>query len=192
MRRALGPKRHTAAVLSVPSRLPFGRLRPLVGAFLAGCALVILAACDPAADRVTTLSVTTSLSSKYKDLHNVGADNRIVYGWNDLEGTAQVGDETVQVQLLGDVEYTDGGGPFGGFVTLTFADGAVLALRVVDARAVAKTDTSDARFTGLVRVIGGTGRFVEASGRGVLEGRRNDELGGVVEMTYTVRLEESQ
>lgn len=176
----------------LPPRLHSAGFPRLIGALLATCVVLGLAGCDAASERVTTLSVTTSLSSTYKDLHKVGPDSRIVYGWNDLEGTADVAGEQVEVQLLGDVEYTDGGGPFGGFVTLTFPDGAVLALRVVDARATAKTDTSDARFTGLVRVIGGTGRFVEASGRGVLVGRRNDELGGVVEMTYTVRLEDSQ
>ena len=170
----------------VPHR-PKAGYRRLLGVL--ALAVVPLTACDPDPADITVLTVETSLSSQNRNLHKVGPADEVVYGWNDLQGTAEVGGQTIGVQLLGNVEYVDGGGPFGGFVTLTFPDGALLALRVVDATAIAKTDTSDARFEGLVRVIGGTGRFLEASGRGVLSGRRNDELGGVVEMKYVVRVE---
>jgi len=156
---------------------------------LVGAGSLVLAACDPDPADITVITVETSLSSTYRNLHKVGANGQVVYGWNDLEGTARVDGETIGVQLLGNVEYVDGGGPFGGFVTLSYPDGTLLALRVTEATSIAKTDTSDARFEGLVRVVGGTGRFVDASGRGVLSGRRNDELGGVVEMTYVVRVE---
>jgi hypothetical protein len=136
----------------------------------------------------STMTIEVSLSSKYKNLHKVGPDDSVVYGWNDLQGEAVVDGEKVQVAMLGVVQYVNGEGPFGGTVTLTFPDGSKLAFDQVDAKATAKTDTTDARFSGLVRVIGGTGRFAETTGRGVLAGRRNDSLGGVVEMRFVLRL----
>lgn len=159
--------------------------RALLAAALSVIPLVF-AACDDAP--TSTMVVDVSLTSQGKNLHKVGADDSIVYGWNDLQGDATVDGEQVHVAMLGVVQYVKGAGPFGGSVTLTFPDGSVLAFDQVEARATAKTDTTDAKFAGLLRVIGGTGRFATAAGRGLLTGRRNDSLGGVVEMHFVLRL----
>ena len=163
------------------------RVRRALAAALLSVLPLSLAACGDG--RATTpLVVEVSLTSQYKNLHKAGAGDSIVYGWNDLEGDTEVNGEKVHVQLLGSVEYTNGGGPFGATTTFSFADGSTLAVASVDGRATAKTDTSDATFSSLLRVIGGSGRYVGASGRGVMTGRRNDTLGGVVEMTFDLKL----
>ena len=165
------------------------RLLGLVAATVLGATgLGALTACGETSAPSRALDVEVALTSRYKRLHTVGPENSIVYGWNDLEGTTEIDGEEVAVEMLGHVEYVNGGGAFGGPVTLTFPDGSTLAFAQVQAIATAKTDTSDARFRGLLRIIGGTGRFVDARGRGTLEGRRNDSLGGTVEMRFRLQV----
>ena len=79
-------------------------------------------------------------------LYQVGPANQTVYGWNRLTCTTRVGGETVDVELLGSVDYVNGSGDFFGFVTITFADGSSLGVRLTEGHAEAATDTTDATF----------------------------------------------
>ena len=51
-------------------------------------------------------------------LEKLGAGGEITYGWNQLTGTAPSASGDIGVTLLGNVEYTNGVGPFFGFMTL--------------------------------------------------------------------------
>ena len=146
-------------------------------------------ACSREAANVVPIRFEVSLTSVAKDLYKVGPNDSIVYGRNLLEGDALIDGEAVHVEMFGHVEYVNGGGDFDGPVTLTFEDGSLLGFDMVNGVATARTDTSDARFSALIRIIGGTGRFLNASGRGTLHGRRNDALGGVVEMTFEMNVQ---
>lgn len=138
------------------------------------------------------VSVTVQITSDEQRLAQVGPDDRVVYGWNRLvgsgEGEGPDVDGMVEVEMLGNVSYRDGNGPFFGFVTFTFDDGSTLAVRM-EGEATASTDTSDASFSAELDVIGGSGRLVDAAGSGSFEGERGDELGGAVDSTFEIWLD---
>ena len=96
----------------------------------------------------------------------------ITYGWNDLRGPTRWGKKDAALRFLGSVDYVNGTGPFGGFVTVTRADGVKLAFSV-SGWATTPADqegTANATFRGTVTVIGGTGPYAEATGTGTMEG----------------------
>lgn len=134
----------------------------------------------------TQLTVTADLQSQTKLTHTVGASSEKTYGWNDLVGTATVDGQPVAVDLQGTVDYTKGSGPFGEFVTFTFADGSVLATRMQGA-ATANADGSTA-FAATMSVIGGTGTYANAAGSGVFTGSRTGELGAPVQVKFALTL----
>jgi hypothetical protein len=92
------------------------------------------------------------------------------------------------MRFLGSVDYVSGTGPFGGFVTITRADGVKLALSV-SGWATSPQDqegTANATFRGTVTVIGGTGPYANAKGTGTMQGYRKAALGSPVELTFSV------
>ena len=134
----------------------------------------------------TQLDVSADLQSQTKLTRTVGASNEKTYGWNDLVGTATVAGQPVVVDLQGTVDYVKGSGPFGEFVTLTFADGSVLATRM-QGTATAATDGSTT-FAATMSVIGGTGTYANATGSGVFTGSRTGELGAPVQVKFALTL----
>ena len=134
----------------------------------------------------TQLELTADLTSQNKNLHTVGATNEDTYGWNDLAGTATSNGQPVAVELQGNVDYTLGAGPFTGFLTFTFADGSVLALRMQGSA----TTTSDGstNFQATMSVIGGTGAYTSATGSGTFTGSRQGSLGTTVNSTFAITL----
>ena len=134
----------------------------------------------------TQLTVTADLQSQTKLTHTVGTSSEKAYGWNDLVGTATVDGQPVAVDLQGTVDYIKGSGPFGEFVTFTFADGSVLATRMQGA-ATANADGSTA-FGATMSVIGGTGTYANATGSGVFTGSRTGELGAPVQVKFVLTL----
>lgn len=112
----------------------------------------------------------------------------ITYGWNDLRGPTRWGKKDAALRFLGSVDYVNGTGPFGGFVTVTRADGVKLALSV-SGWATTPADqegTANATFRGTVTVIGGTGPYSHATGTGTMDGYRKAALGSPVELTFSV------
>jgi hypothetical protein len=134
------------------------------------------------------LKLETALTSDSRTLVQAGPGNTITYGWNRLLGTAILNGQTVGVDMLGSVQYTSGNGPFSGFVTFTFADGATLGVSmqgVTDAAA----NTTDASFAATLGVIGGTGTYVAAKGSGTFTGTRQAQLGGQVQAVFDLDLQ---
>lgn len=164
------------------------RARRSVVLLAVAAAPLALAACGDSGANTTTLEIDVNLESADRTLYQVGPGDRSVYGWNHLVGTGTANGEAVQVEMLGSVDYTDGGGDFEGFITFTFADGDRIGVRMVNGSATAKSDTSNARFVALLRVIGGTGADESTTGRGTFVGERMDTLGGVVDSHFVLRL----
>ena len=136
----------------------------------------------------TPLHVTTDLRSPDRRLFNVGPNGSFVYGWNHLTGTSPTRGGAINVDLLGAVNYKSGSGPFSGFVTFTFPDGSSLAVTMQGATEAA-TDTENATFLATLGVIGGTGRYENATGSGTFVGSRDAALGGAVAATFDLILE---
>lgn len=82
------------------------------------------ASASASASQGQTLNLIVELTSADNTLHTVGPEGAQIYGRNNLVGQTEVDGETVQVELLGNVDYTNGRGPFDGFLTLTFPDAA--------------------------------------------------------------------
>ena len=135
----------------------------------------------------TPMHLTTSLTSQDRRLSSVGPNGSSVYGWNRLTGTASLGGQDVGVDMLGNVNYKAGNGPFSGFITFTFADGSTLGVAMQGATK-GSADTRNATFISTLGVIGGTGRFAEATGVGTFVGSRTAALGTAVAATFDLRL----
>ena len=157
-------------------------------ATLAATALVALAgvAGSPAqAAKSKVLVFDVDLTSAGTTLETLPGD--VTYGWNDLQGPTRWGKSSAQMRFLGNVDYVSGTGPFGGFVTVTRADGVKIAFSVSGWSTSPETSgTANAKFRGTLTVIGGTGRYAKATGTGTMEGYRKSALGSPVELTFSV------
>ncbi len=121
------------------------------------------------------LALSTTLTSTSRTLYQVGPNNASTYGTNRLIGTAMAGGQPVGVEMLGSVDYTSGNGPFSGFVTFTFADGATIGVTMQGTTTAAANGT-DASFAATLGVIGGTGQYSDATGEGTFTGTRSAAL----------------
>lgn len=164
-------------------------------AMLTATALVALAgvAAAPAqAAKTKTLTFDVDLVSAGTTLQTLPGD--ITYGWNDLRGPTRWGKKSAQLRFLGSVDYVDGTGPFGGFVTVTRSDGVILSLSVTgwSSTPTGQQGTANAKFRGTFTVIGGTGPYAGARGTGRMEGYRKAALGSPVELTFTAVVEQKK
>lgn len=160
--------------------------RRLIAA-LAATALVALAGLTGApaqAAKSKTLVFDVDLTSAGTTLETLPGD--ITYGWNDLQGPTRWGKSSAQMRFLGNVDYVSGTGPFGGFVTVTRADGVKIAFSVSGWSTSPETSgTANATFRGTLTVIGGTGPYAKATGTGTMQGYRKAALGSPVELTFS-------
>lgn len=114
----------------------------------------------------------------------------VTYGWNDLRGPTRWGSRAANLRFQGSVDYVDGTGPFGGFVTVTRSDGTRLALSVVGYATVPSgAKPAKTRFRGSVTVIGGSGPYAKARGTGTVSGFRKATLGSPVKLTFAVTVD---
>jgi hypothetical protein len=151
----------------------------------------ITSAADAQATTTTsapTQVITVLTTSAQKILHTAGASGEHVYGWNRLVGDGTNGTDTVNVEMLATVNYTNGSGDFDGVITFTYPDGSTIGFDMVGGSTVAATDTTEATFHSDLVVIAGTGTYASATGTGTFDGSRKDALGGAVEMTFALRL----
>ncbi len=135
----------------------------------------------------TPLMLTADLDSQSRTLHTAGTDGSVAYGWNLLTGTATLDGAPVAVEMLGNVSYVKGSGPFFGFVTSTFADGSTLGVQM-QGTAVASADGSSTQFAATLGIVGGTGKYVGATGTGTFVGSRKAELGTTVAATFDLTI----
>ena len=132
----------------------------------------------------THLTVTADLTSQGTTRTTVGAGGSVTYGWNRLTGTAAGALAPTQVELLGNVAYDNGQGPFFGFVTFTFGDGSVLGTQI---QGLATKDVNGVtQFASTLGVLDGTGPYVGATGTGTFTGTRDAALGQPVHATFTI------
>ena len=170
-------------------------MRTRIAAALAATVLIATAALvgSPAqAAKTKTLTFDVDLVSAGTTLTTLPGD--ITYGWNDLRGPTRWGTSSAQLRFLGSVDYVSGTGPFGGFVTVTRADGVSIAFSVTGwATSPAKQQgTANATFRGTFTVIGGTGPYAGATGTGTMKGYRKAALGSPVELTFTAIVEKKK
>jgi hypothetical protein len=135
----------------------------------------------------TALHVETVLTSDARALAQVGPGNASTYGTNHLTGTAEVDGQPVAVDMQANVQYTNGSGPFFGFVTFTFADGSTIGVSM-QGQATASTTSDDTTFASTLGVIGGTGTYDDAAGNGTFTGTRQAALGGQVNAVFDLQL----
>ena len=154
-------------------------------------ALVGLAGAPAQAAKAKILVFDVDLISAGTTLETLPGE--VTYGWNDLRGPTRWGKSSAQVRFLGSVNYVNGTGPFGGFVTVTRADGVKIGLSVSGGGTTppGEQGTADASFRGTVTVIGGTGPYAKATGTGTMEGYRKAALGSPVELTFSVTVQQS-
>ena len=141
-----------------------------------------------AASSVTNLTFTTNMASVETYLESLPGGH--TYGWNHFTGTTMWGNQAADVVFLGDVNYVNGSGPFGGYVTVTRADGTKLAF-TTKGNALAENKATDgiaARFTAALQVIGGTNDFARATGIGTMTGTRASALGSPARFTFRLSI----
>jgi hypothetical protein len=136
----------------------------------------------------TELHLTANLESQARTLFTAGADGSVVYGWNRLGATSSLDGWPVKVDMLGDVAYTAGSGPFSGFITFSFADGSTLGV-AMEGTTRASADTANASFAATLGVVAGTGRYATATGTGTFVGTRTAALGSAVAATFDLKLD---
>jgi len=194
------PEQVTTAVRSPLSR---ASLRKFLVPALALAAIVSLSfttGCSSASSTSNTATSTTVSSaptqvvhvlatSVEKILHTAGASKEHIYGWNHLVGDEASGADSVNVEMLMTVNYTNGSGGFYGVITFTYADGSTLGVEAVNGSAVAATDTTNATLHSDLLVIAGTGKYASAAGKGTLDGSRKDALGGAIDSTFALYID---
>lgn|GEM_PF-271480 len=170
------------------------RIRIVIASVLVGFALILgtTPAGAHAEKKVSTVTFTAVITSNQKVLYNAGVNNSLTYGWNRLVGTATVYGVLSDIEMLGNVDYNEGSGPFYGFVTITQPD-ATLALKMTGkATASLNRDSfspgTETKFKSTLKVIGGSGRFIQAKGAGVWTGNRTAELGEAVTMKVKLKV----
>ncbi|MEI7999935.1 MAG: hypothetical protein WCI50_01165 [Actinomycetes bacterium] len=135
----------------------------------------------PTAPATPTISLTTEINSIEKVLTPIGTTT---YGWNHLVGTATLDAQPVLCDILGNVNYVNGLGPFFGFVTFTFADGSQIATQMLG-RATQAADGSS-HVEAPLQIFAGTGRFAGATGGGFFDGTRTGAVGAPVASSFTL------
>ncbi|MEK9665242.1 MAG: hypothetical protein VW362_03820 [Candidatus Nanopelagicales bacterium] len=146
---------------------------------------VLVAPAASADNKAKTLTFKVDYVSTQTDLTTLPGD--ITYGWNHLVGPTRWGKKRAESVFLGSVDYVNGSGGFGGFVTFTRSDGSRLSLSVDGwATSPDTPGTANTTFNGAVRVIGGSGAYAGARGSGTMTGYRKADLGSPVQLTFTL------
>ena len=136
---------------------------------------------------MTTIKLATTIASVARTLYQVGPNNQSTYGTNRLVGTATLDGQPVAIEMLANVDYKTGNGPFFGFITFTFSDSSTLGVSMQGATTAAPNGT-DATFASTLGVIGGTGRYLNTTGFGTFAGTRSAALGTDVGAEFTLQL----
>jgi hypothetical protein len=132
------------------------------------------------------LTYASELTSESTALYSLNGGN-VAAGWNKLVGTTTLNSgQEASVEMLGNVAYRDGNGPFFGFLTIKLNDGSLLTAQM-DGTAI-KTGTVT-KFTCQLTILGGTGTYNNATGGGYFNGNRDSALGGTVHIDTKLRVD---
>jgi hypothetical protein len=164
----------------------FARRSGFAAVVIAALVLSVAAPATAKSNGVTKISFTVTLTSQQKILEQVGRGGAITYGWNELTGTASTPSGDVHVTLLGNVEYTNGSGPFFGLLTLKFASLSTLGLHL-EGHATLRKDGTTALKSKL-RILGGNAAFTGATGKGSFTGERAAALGSPIVIKVTIEV----
>jgi hypothetical protein len=167
-----------------PTRAPAAL--PLVVALLVMLPLVGAAPVGAKPSKVQTTKFHVSLTSQATTLFQVGRGGDITYGWIHLAGTATSDSGDIGVDLLGNVQYTNGAGPSFGFVTLHFASLSDVGFRF-DGKATKDSDGAT-DFSAKMKVLGGNAALTGVKGTGSFTGSGAGEPGSPVELDFVIRL----
>jgi hypothetical protein len=160
--------------------------RPVVVVLLLMLPLVGAPPAGAKPSKVQTTKFHVSLTSQGTTLFQVGRGGDVTYGWNHLTGTATSDSGDIGVDLLGNVQYTNGAGPMFGFVTLHFASLSDVGFRF-DGKAT-KGSAGATDVTATMKVIGGNAALTGVKGTGGFTGSRSGEVGSPVELDFVIRL----
>lgn len=141
----------------------------------------------PTADTVP-VEFTVELSSQYSKLTTAGPDDSVVYGYRQLDGYTKINDRSVRVRMQGLTDSSEGTGPIGGFLELSWSDGMTLGLRqqgTVTYDSAAKTTDLKADLT----VIGGTDEAARTTGSGSYVGSRKSSSSSTIKLAITLALQ---
>jgi hypothetical protein len=132
---------------------------------------------SPEAPGISAKSVEfdVALSSESSEIYEVGEADSQVFGVNIFNGSTTINDKSVQVRMLGTVNYVGGNGPFGSFLVLTWSDGTVIGLEQ-DGQATFDADSQTSDFTAQLKVINGSGAANGITGSGAWTGTRSGPL----------------
>ena len=132
-------------------------------------------------------TVKVELFSAASTLYSVGPEEDVQYGQNRLEGVVDLFGGPAKVEILGNVQYRSGTGPFYGFLTLSWADGSSLGFNVTGQAGKKADGVTDLSAT--TGFIGGTGRYVTANAVAKFSGTRDGKVGSpiVVQLTVDVK-----
>ena len=145
-----------------------------------------------AAPSVTSLTFTTTMTSIETNLQTLPGGH--TYGWNHFTGTTMWGNQTASIVFLGDVDYVNGSGPFGGYITITRADGTKLAF-TTNGNSLAEDKATDgiaARFASSLSVIGVTNDYSRATGVGTMTGSRDAAIGSPAKFVFKLSVRKRQ
>jgi len=120
-----------------------------------------------------------------QSFRTTGANSQLRYGNGRLTGNTTIDGDPASAELLAQVGYNTGSGPFTGFWTFTFGDGSNLVLTYVGQATRSGDDTT---ITGALAVFGGTGSYASVTGGGTLRGERTVALGGDVDYRFSLNL----
>jgi hypothetical protein len=163
--------------VSVTAALALGSLLALAGA-----AAPVAAQSGP----TSTIDVTVTLSSKQTVLTQVGRGGAITYGWNQLSGSASTPSGPTTVDILGNVNYTNGSGPYFGFLSMHFASQSTVGF-LMQGRATKQPDGST-KLKATLTVIDGNAAFTGARGSGTFTGSRAAQLGSPIVITIKAKV----
>ncbi len=140
----------------------------------------------PAGDgRLIEFSVMAHGVDTDQTFRTTGPGARLRYGNGRLTGLTTIDGAPAGAELLAQVGYDDGSGPFTGFWTFTFTDGSDLVLRYAGRASRSDEDTT---IIGDLTVFGGTGGYASVTGGGTVHGERTVALGGDVDYRFTLTL----
>jgi hypothetical protein len=124
------------------------------------------------------LTYGVDLTSQDTNLKSLNGGTRTA-GWNHLTGASTLGGAPIDVEMLANVSYVNGSGPFFGFLHITRGDGSILTMQM-NGQAVKNAATGDTTFSADLDVVGGTDTYNNATGHGRFTGSRSAALGGPV------------